>query len=137
MEAGILDPGEQQQQAEHGLDVDGDEKQRIDVESHRPQPLKDARRSYPSLLSFLALHGKQLVKGPGRSPPLRSYGFFTVSGDRMGLTKGNCRRSEHDFLQKCAVLSPDGRSTTFRDLETGENPCKSATVSLRPSATRR
>ena len=38
--ARILDPGEQQQQTEHGLDIDRDEKQRVDVESHRPIRLK-------------------------------------------------------------------------------------------------
>ena len=51
MDAGILDPGEQQQQAEHGLDVDRDEKQRVDVESHRSHPASRCgwRRSSLSL----------------------------------------------------------------------------------------
>src|SRR4051794_13491457 len=91
----------------------------------------------PVPASFLRLRGKQLMNGRRSSPPLPGYGFFTVSGRPTGLTNGDCHRSEHDFLQKHAVLSPDGRSTTFRDLETGENICKSATVSLRPSATHR
>ena len=34
--ARILNPGEQQQQAQHGLDIDRDEKQRVDVECHGP-----------------------------------------------------------------------------------------------------
>jgi hypothetical protein len=37
------------------------------------------------------LHGKQLVNEHRRSPPLRGYGFFTVSGRRTGLTNGDCR----------------------------------------------
>ncbi len=31
----VLGPGEQQQQAEHGLDIDGDKEKRADVETHR------------------------------------------------------------------------------------------------------
>src|SRR6187431_1982243 len=54
----------------------------------------------------------------GRSLP--RYGFFTLSSRREGLTNGNFALLEHDFLQNDAVLSPDGRSTTFRHLETGE-----------------
>jgi len=52
--------------------------------------------------------------------PLPRYGFFTLSSRREGLTNGNFALLEHDFLQNDAVLSPDGRSTTFRHLETGE-----------------
>src|SRR4029078_6319959 len=51
---------------------------------------------------------------------LPRYGFFTLSSRREGLTNGNFAVLEHDFLQNAGVLSPEGRSTTFRHLETGK-----------------
>src|ERR1041385_7458607 len=91
----------------------------------------------PVPVPFLRLRGKQLVNGRRSGPPLPRHGFFTVSGRLTGLTNADGDPPEHDFLQNRAVLSPNRGSTTFRDLETGEKPCKSATVSLRRSAIRR
>jgi hypothetical protein len=38
-DGGVLRPGKQQQQSENCLNIDGDEKQGIDVEIHRGSPI--------------------------------------------------------------------------------------------------
>jgi hypothetical protein len=90
-DGGVLRPGEQQQQSEHCLDIDGDKKQRIDVEIHRVAPI--FVRAAVDRLKTLAVTGisqtpEKTVNSDGRLRVPNRRGFADLSRAREIWSNG-------------------------------------------------
>ena len=72
---GVLDPGEQQQQAEHGLDVDRDEKKRVDVESHVSPVRATAAGNWPVPMAMIAAMRKKIGECPDTPDAIAAVWF--------------------------------------------------------------
>jgi hypothetical protein len=80
-DGGVLRPGKQQQQSEDCFNIDGDEKQGIDVEIHRGSPII-VRQSIAEIPSLLWRYAKPRKKSVNSGSTMRSqdrHGFGNLS----------------------------------------------------------
>ena len=144
----ILDPREQQQQAENGFDVDGDQEKRVDVEVHRAAAEQKCVRGHAAD-DFHRRHltvtaAKNAVNTGGTAVPKPGLWFrqsFAISAhfEQMpGRDPGRFARPPGHMDPPPGACRGGGRSITVRPLLTHRTgQCRSATELSEPSAIRR